>query len=259
MLEVQGISAAYRAIVALREVSISVAKGEIVALVGANGAGKSTLLNTISGIVPVRGGRILFEGQPIQGRSATAIVRLGIVQVPEGRQVFANLTVRENLELGAYVRKGHDPSDDLAMIYGLFPRLQERQTQFAGFLSGGEQQMLALGRALMAGPRLLLLDEPSMGLAPMVLADMFRMLRRLKERFGLTILLVEQNARAALALAHRAYVLTSGCVTQAGTGAELLADPAVRSAFLGQSARPSGQGIPSHPPPAHAASAVKQP
>jgi len=237
MLEVRNISASYRAISALDGVSIRVAPGEIVALVGANGAGKSTLLNCISGIVPVCGGEILFECGQIHGRSPTAIVRQGIVQVPEGRQVFANLTVLENLELGAYARRGGDLPGTMATIYGLFPRLQERQTQLAGFLSGGEQQMLAMGRALMAGPRLLLLDEPSMGLAPKVVTEMFRTLRRLNEEFGITILLVEQNARAALNLAHRAYVLTSGSVIQSGSGAALLADPAVRNAFLGQSTR----------------------
>lgn len=236
MLEVSSISVSYRAIVALREVSMQVERSEVVALVGANGAGKSTLLNAISGVVPLRAGSIAFEGAPLRGLSPTAIVRKGVVQVPEGRQVFADLTVRENLDLGAYARKIHDAPRDLAMIYEMFPRLLERSAQLAGFLSGGEQQMLALGRALMAGPRLLLLDEPSMGLAPLVVASMFRLFRRLNEEFGFTILLVEQNARAALALAHRAYVLTSGQVTQAGTGAGLLADPAVRDAFLGQSA-----------------------
>ena len=236
MLEVCDVSISYRAISALKNVTLAVEQSEVVALVGANGAGKSTLLNAISGVVPLRSGSIVFEGAPVNGLSPTAIVRKGVVQVPEGRQVFADLTVRENLDLGAYARGKHDAPRDLAMIYELFPRLLERTTQLAGFLSGGEQQMLAFGRALMASPRLLLLDEPSMGLAPLVIASMFRLLRRLNEEFGFTILLVEQNARAALALAHRAYVLTSGQVTQAGTGAELLADPGVRDAFLGQSA-----------------------
>ena len=238
MLEVNGISVNYRAISALRNVSLTVAEQEIVALVGANGAGKSSLLNAISGVVPLSAGTIAFEGQTISGQSPTSIVRRGVVQVPEGRQVFANLTVLENLELGAYVRTDRNMEQDIAMVHALFPRLAERHSQLAGFLSGGEQQMLAFGRALMAKPRLLLLDEPSMGLAPLVVSDIFRLMRRLNTEFGYTILLVEQNARAALALAHRAYVLTSGAVTRTGTGKELLGDPDVHSAFLGRSARP---------------------
>ncbi len=248
MLDVRNVSVSYRAISALEGVSISVAAGEVVALVGANGAGKSSLLNAISGVVPIRAGEISFERERIDGQSPTAIVRRGVVQVPEGRQVFGNLTVAENLELGAYARRSGDVAQTMAMIHTLFPRLEERAGQLAGFLSGGEQQMLALGRALMAGPRLLLLDEPSMGLAPKVVAEMFRLFGRLNREFGFTILLVEQNARAALALAHRAYVLTSGRVVQSGTGAELLAHPSVRAAFLGQQDVSSGNSQPAKAP-----------
>ncbi len=237
MLQVAELGVAYRAITALSGVSLHVAQGEIVALVGANGAGKSSLLNAISGVVPARSGEIRFEGGALHGQTPGAIVRRGVVQVPEGRQVFADLTVLENLELGAYARGLRAARGELADIFALFPRLAERRAQLAGYLSGGEQQMLAIGRALMAGPRLLLLDEPSMGLAPLVIGEMFRLLRRLNAERGITMLLVEQNARAALSLSHRGYVLTNGRVTGTGTGAELLADPAVRAAFLGRSAR----------------------
>ena len=237
MLQVTALGVAYRAITALSGVSLHVAQGEIVSLVGANGAGKSSLLNAISGVVPAGSGEIRFEGTALRGQTPGAIVRRGVVQVPEGRQVFADLTVLENLELGAYARGLRSARGDLADIFVLFPRLAERRAQLAGYLSGGEQQMLAIGRALMAGPRLLLLDEPSMGLAPLVIGEMFRLLRRLNAERGITMLLVEQNARAALSLSHRGYVLINGCVTGTGTGAELLADPAVRAAFLGRSAR----------------------
>jgi branched-chain amino acid transport system ATP-binding protein len=243
MLELRGVSASYKAIRALTDVSIRVDQGQIVSLVGANGAGKSTLLNVISGVVPPSAGEILFEGKPILGLSPTEIVRRGIVQVPEGRQVFANLTVFENLEMGAYVRGSRAAEADLRGIFELFPRLEERRKQYAGFLSGGEQQMLALGRAVMAGPRLLLLDEPSMGLAPLVIADMFKLVKRLNESFGITVLLVEQNARAALNLSNRAYVLTTGEVSREGTGAELLQDPAVRGAFLGRAGRTESTNV----------------
>ena len=233
MLEMQDISVRYGAIQALRSVSMRVAKGEIVCLIGANGAGKSTVLNAISGVVSLTGGSIAFEGASIRGARASAIVRKGLVQVPEGRLVFPDMTVLENLEMGAYSRR--DAADDtLAMVMQLFPRLAERTTQLAGLMSGGEQQMLAIGRALMARPRLLLLDEPSMGLAPLVIADIFRTLQRLRTEFGLSILLVEQNARAALMLADRGYVLTNGRITQEGTSKALLADSATQEAFLGR-------------------------
>lgn len=237
MLELRNIVAGYGPIEALSEVSIDVQGGQIVSLVGANGAGKSTLLNVVSGIVQPIAGNIRFEGQSIARLSPTEIVRRQIIQVPEGRQVFANLTVLENLELGAYVRGLRNAGTELEIIFALFPRLFERKTQYAGFLSGGEQQMLALGRAIMAKPRLLLLDEPSMGLAPLVIADMFRLIKRLNEDFNITILLVEQNARAALRLSHQAYALTAGKVTKAGTGAALLDDRDIRNAFLGRDAR----------------------
>ncbi len=239
MLDVQGLGVTYRAITALSGVSLHVEAGEIVSLVGANGAGKSSLLNAISGVVAAQSGAIRFEGVEVRGRKPAEIVRRRIVQVPEGRQVFADLTVLENLELGAYVRGLKAARSELADVFALFPRLAERRTQLAGYLSGGEQQMLAIGRALMAGPRLLLLDEPSMGLAPLVIGEMFRLLGRLNQDRGITILLVEQNARAALGLSHRGYVLTNGVVTATGTGKQLLADPSVQAAFLGRAARPA--------------------
>lgn len=237
MLEISNLNVRYGAIKALTDVSVSVKQGDIVSLVGANGAGKSTLLNAISGTIPAEAGEIIFEGESLIRQSPGAIVRRGVIQIPEGRQVFANLTVRENLEMGAYVRGMRHARKELDTVFDLFPRLAERQSQFAGFMSGGEQQMLAIGRALMAGPRLLLTDEPSMGLAPLVIADMFRLLRRLNDALGITILLVEQNARAALRLSDRAYVLTTGQISRTGSGPELLADPEVHVAFLGRAAR----------------------
>lgn len=233
MFELKDISVRYGAIQALRNVSLYIAKGEIVCLIGANGAGKSTVLNAISGVVAPTGGSIEFEGTSIRGARASTIVRKGLIQVPEGRLVFPDMTVLENLEMGAYSRR--DATDGtLSMVMGLFPRLAERTTQLAGLMSGGEQQMLAIGRALMGSPRLLLLDEPSMGLAPLVIADIFRTLQRLRTEFGLSILLVEQNARAALMLADRGYVLTNGRITQEGTSKALLADSATQEAFLGR-------------------------
>jgi len=234
MLEVVGVDASYRAVVALSQVSLTVASGEIVALIGANGAGKSTLLNVISGIVRATGGDVRFEGESILRSTPAHIVRRGVVQVPEGRQVFGDLTVLENLEIGAFTCPKADRSEIGRVIYDLFPRLRERSSQLAGYLSGGEQQMLALGRALMARPRLLLLDEPSMGIAPMVVAEMFRVFRQINRELGITILLVEQNARAALKLADRAYLLSSGRIAYQGRASDLLDDAAVSDAFLGR-------------------------
>jgi branched-chain amino acid transport system ATP-binding protein len=232
MLSVDAVSTAYGAVQALRDVSIEVAQGEIVTLVGANGAGKSTLLMTICGDPRARSGRVVFEGRDITRLPTHEIMRLGLAQVPEGRRVFPRMSVMENLLMGAQVA-GHDPAPLLAEVFALFPRLQERQAQRGGTLSGGEQQMLAIGRALMSKPRLLLLDEPSLGLAPLVVRQIFAAIRELNAKEGLTVLLVEQNANQALRLAHRGYVLVNGRITLRGSGRELLAMPEVRDAYLG--------------------------
>ncbi|MFN6955733.1 MAG: ABC transporter ATP-binding protein [Acetobacteraceae bacterium] len=232
MLAIEGVSAAYGAVQALREVSLEVRPKEIVTLVGANGAGKSTLLMTICGDPRARTGRILFEGRDITRLPTHQIMRLGLAQVPEGRRVFPRMSVMENLLMGAQVA-GHDPAPLLEQVFALFPRLKERQAQRGGTLSGGEQQMLAIGRALMSKPRLLLLDEPSLGLAPLIVRQIFAAIRDLNEREGLTVLLVEQNAYQALRLAHRGYVLVNGRITLAGAGQDLLAMPEVRDAYLG--------------------------
>jgi branched-chain amino acid transport system ATP-binding protein len=235
LLVVQGLETSYGGIAALRGISFEVAPGSVVALVGANGAGKSTTLNTISGLLVPGAGSIRFAGQEIGGWRADRVASLGLVQVPEGRQVLAPLTVEENLLLGAYTRRDRDVRSDLAGIYDRFPRLVERRTQFAGSLSGGEQQMLAIGRALMSRPRLLMLDEPSLGLAPLIVAEVFRLIASLKEQ-GSTILLVEQNARKALAVADTAYVLEGGRITRSGPAAALRDDPGIVAAYLGQHA-----------------------
>ncbi len=234
MLEVRNLSVRYGAIEALKDANLVVGQNEIVCLIGANGAGKSTVLNAISGVVPACAGHVGFLDERISGRRASRIVRAGLVQVPEGRLVFPDMSVMENLEMGAYSQTGRY-QETLDSVLALFPRLKERRTQLAGLMSGGEQQMLAIGRALMARPRLLLLDEPSMGLAPLVIADIFQTLRKLRATLGLSILLVEQNARAALALADRGYVLANGRITASGTSAQLLADSATVEAFLGHS------------------------
>ena len=234
MLVLSEVAARYGAIQALRGVSLGVAAGEIVCLIGANGAGKSTLLNVVSGIVPAASGTVTMAGTPLAGRRASAVVRTGIVQVPEGRLVFPDLTVFENLEMGAYTQPPGRFSKNVDFVFGLFPRMVERRTQLAGLLSGGEQQMLAIGRALMANPRLLLLDEPSMGLAPLVIVDIFRVLGELRRDHGLTILLVEQNAKAALDIADRGYVLTNGRISNAGTRAELLQNSDIQEHYLGK-------------------------
>ncbi len=231
MLELEGLRSAYGRIEVLHGVSLAVGKGEIAALIGANGAGKTTLLRAISGVQPLTGGVIRYRGSDITRLSPHARVAEGIVQVPEGRQVFKGMSVEDNLRLGAYRRRG-DPAIDIERIYGLFPILREKRRLAAGGLSGGQQQMLALGRAMMGAPELLLLDEPSMGLAPVIVAQIFEVILALKAA-GVTIFLVEQNAAAALAIADRAYVMETGRVTLGGTGRELAADEAVRRAYLG--------------------------
>jgi branched-chain amino acid transport system ATP-binding protein len=235
LLVVDGLETWYGGIAALRGVSFEVPSGTVVALVGANGAGKSTTLNTISGLLQPRGGSIRFDGREIAGWRADRVAALGLVQTPEGRQVLAPMTVEENLLLGAYTRRDRDVHADLVGIYERFPRLAERRDQLAGSLSGGEQQMLAIGRALMARPRLLMLDEPSLGLAPLIVAEVFRLIESLKAQ-GSTILLVEQNARKALSVADTAYVLEGGRVTRSGPAAALRDDPAIVAAYLGQGA-----------------------
>ncbi|WP_372667079.1 ABC transporter ATP-binding protein [Amycolatopsis kentuckyensis] len=231
LLEVEDINVHYGKIAALKGMSIQVDEGEIVSLIGANGAGKTTTLKTISGLRPLTSGRILFNGQDISKTPGHKRVLLGIGQSPEGRGVFPGMTVQENLLMGAYTRKD-DLQADLAEVYELFPRLAERKTQFGGTMSGGEQQMIAIGRALMTKPKVLLLDEPSMGLAPMLIAQIFDIIREINKR-GTTVLLVEQNAQQALKLSDRAYVLETGRVVQSARGADLLNDPKVRAAYLG--------------------------
>ena len=240
MLRLESVSASHGAIQALRNVSLHVSEGEIVTLLGGNGSGKTTLLKVISGIHPPSKGQLIFSGQNISGFQAERILRLGVGQVPEGRQIFAPLSVLDNLLLGAYVRfKGKGKKEvwkDLEGIFGLFPLLKERKTQRAGTLSGGEQQMVAIGRTLMSRPKLLLLDEPSMGLAPKVVGDIFRTIRTLPTR-GTTILLVEQNAKAALRIAERGYVMETGRIILEGEAADLLNNKEVQRAYLGKEYR----------------------
>jgi branched-chain amino acid transport system ATP-binding protein len=235
MLSIRNLAVHYGAIQALKGVSLEVNAGEVVTLIGGNGAGKSTLMKAISGLEPAAGGDILFEGQSLHGVAAHRRVALGIAQAPEGRQVFADQTVRDNLMLGAYLRPARDPGieRDIEEQFDTFPRLRERQHQIAGTMSGGEQQMLAIARALMARPRVLLLDEPSLGLAPLIVKEIFAVIRTLKQR-GVTILLVEQMANQALKVADRAYVIKTGEITSSGTAQAVLADPAVREAYLGK-------------------------
>ncbi|MBI4637154.1 MAG: ABC transporter ATP-binding protein [Candidatus Rokubacteria bacterium] len=233
MLRIENLHVFYGEIHALKGVHIEVRHGEIVALLGNNGAGKTTTLKTISGLLPAREGRIALEEAPLVGVPPHEIVLRGIAHVPEGRRIFNRLSVRENLLMGAYARHDHGIEADLARVLTLFPRLGERLTQVAGTLSGGEQQMLAIGRALMASPRLLLLDEPSMGLAPVLVEQIFETIGDIN-RQGTTILLVEQNAAMALSIAHRGYVLETGAIVLTGTAAELSENPEVRRAYLGE-------------------------
>jgi branched-chain amino acid transport system ATP-binding protein len=233
MLKIIDIDVFYGNIHALKGVSLEINEGEIVTLIGANGAGKSTLLKTISGLLKPKKGEVSFEGGSIAGKVAQAIVKKGISHVPEGRRIFAGMTVEENLELGAYLRKDKQGiREDFEKVYQLFPRLLERKKQQAGTLSGGEQQMLAMGRALMARPRLLLLDEPSMGLAPLLVKTIFDIIREINQT-GTTILLVEQNANMALSIAHRAYVIETGKIVASGTAEELNQSDQIRNAYLG--------------------------
>lgn len=233
MLTVNDINVFYGAIHAIKGVSLEVNEGEIVTLIGANGAGKSTILRTISGLLKPKSGSIQFEGQEIAGMPAHEIVKTGISQVPEGRRIFAEMSVLENLELGAFTRKDKDGiKADMELVFERFPRLKERIGQLAGTLSGGEQQMLAMGRALMSRPRLLLLDEPSMGLAPLLIKEIFAIIQDINKT-GTTVLLVEQNANMALSIAHRAYVLETGRITLSGDAKELAASDEVRKAYLG--------------------------
>jgi len=233
VLHVNDLHVGYGAIAALRGASLEVKEGEVVALIGANGAGKSTLLRTISGILTPSRGEVLFEGRSLRGMAEDKIVRLGILQVQEGRGILTRMTVQENLEMGAYGRSDRaEIRRDMEMVFDKFPVLRQRRTQFGATLSGGEQQMLAIGRALMARPKLLMLDEPSLGLAPMLAREIFRVIRRINDD-GVAVLLVEQNARRALAVAARGYVLETGRLVASGTSSALSADPRVRTAYLG--------------------------
>lgn len=233
LIEVNNLHVSYGAITALRGISFKVNPGQVVSLIGANGAGKSTTINTLSGLIRPRQGTIVFEGTDITGWRADRVTRQGLIQVPEGRQVIAPLTVQENLEMGAYLRRDHqEVVRDIEDVFQRFPRLKERRKQRAGSLSGGEQQMLAVGRALVARPRLLMLDEPSMGLAPLLVNEIFAIIRSIKEE-GKTILLVEQNARKALELADYAYVLERGQIAHSGLAAELRENEAIIKAYLG--------------------------
>ncbi|QAR34060.1 ABC transporter ATP-binding protein [Geovibrio thiophilus] len=234
MLEINGISTYYGNIQALHDVSLKINEGEIITLIGANGAGKTTTLLSVSGIVQPKSGEILFKGEPIHRMKPDKIVKMGICQVPEGRHIFPYLTVSENLDLGAFLRKDREGiKKDLEQVYDLFPRLAERRHQQGGTLSGGEQQMLAISRALMARPRLLLLDEPSLGLAPLIVQQIFEIIRKIKEESGTTIFLVEQNANLALKVADRGYVMETGRVTMEDKASNLLSNEDVKKAYLG--------------------------
>ena len=235
MLKIENLQVAYGGIQALRGISLEVPDGKIVTLIGANGAGKSTTLRTISALVKAKSGSITWDGQELLGLPSNKILEAGIAQIPEGRRVFPNLTVLENLRIGAYLRNDKDEIEkDIQWVYSLFPRLEERNWQLAGTLSGGEQQMLAVGRGLMSRPKMMMLDEPSLGLAPLVVQDIFTIIKEIN-RQGVTILLVEQNANMALKTADYAYVLETGIITKSGTGKELLADESIKEAYLGKS------------------------
>ncbi len=233
MLRLEGVTVSYGKIDALKRISLHVEQGEIVALIGANGAGKSTTLMAISHVVPLLSGRVLFEGRDITTLPPHEIVRRGVSQVPEGRRIFPRMTVRENIEMGAYLRSERDRASELDRIFTLFPVLAERSRQLGGTLSGGEQQMLAIGRALMSRPRLLLLDEPSLGLAPIIVSKIFKIISDINQQ-GTTILLVEQNAKAALRLADRAYVMETGRIVMEGEASSLANDPGIKKAYLGE-------------------------
>ena len=237
LLKVTDLIVSYGGIEALKGISFEVDQGQIVTLIGANGAGKSTTLRTISGLVRAKEGRVYFEGRDITDFGTQKIVETGIAMVPEGRRVFANLSVLENLRIGAYLRKDREVIEqDIQYVYDLFPRLRERSWQLAGTLSGGEQQMLAVGRAMMTRPKLIMMDEPSLGLAPLVVKDIFRIIQTLKQT-GMTVLLIEQNANAALHACDFAYVLETGRITMQGTGEELLASSAIQEAYLGKTGK----------------------
>ncbi len=232
MFEIENLHAGYGQMQVLHGVDLHIGAGEIVALLGSNGAGKSTLNNAVSGILRPREGRILFEGKDISGLRSEAIVEMGIIQVPEGRRIFPNLSVRDNLELGSYRRGRARRAENLERATETFPRLRERLNQLAGTLSGGEQQMLAIARAMMGEPRLLILDEPSLGLSPLLVEEMFALIQRLNAQ-GLSIFLVEQNVMQSLEIAHRAYVLENGCIVLSGVAADLLNDPELKKSYLG--------------------------
>lgn len=233
LLTIENLCVSYGGIKAVKGISLTVPEGEIVTLIGANGAGKSTILRTIAGLVKPESGKILYHDEDITGSSTTSIVEKGITLVPEGRRVFPDLTVLENLKIGAYLRKDN-LQDDINRVYKLFPRLQERSWQLAGTLSGGEQQMLAVGRALMSRPKLIMMDEPSLGLAPIIVNDIMNIITTVNKEEGMTILLVEQNANLALRIAHHGYVCETGNITMEGTGKDLLNDESVKAAYLGK-------------------------
>ena len=234
MLKLEGLNVNYGAIHALHDINIEVKEGEIVTLIGANGAGKTSTLRAISGLAPIKSGKILFNDKPINTLAPYKMPKMGIAHVPEGRRIFANMTVMENLELGAYIRKDKaNIAKDFEMVFDKFPRLKERVKQLAGTLSGGEQQMLAMGRALMTKPKIILLDEPSMGLAPLVVKDIFSIIQEINKT-GTTVLLVEQNAHMALSIANRAYVIETGKIVLEGAAKDLLNDDSIRSAYLGE-------------------------
>lgn len=233
LLNIKNLTVAYGGIQAVKGINIEVPKGKIITLIGSNGAGKSTTLRTIAGVVKPKNGSITFEGEEIIGKTADDIVTKGITLVPEGRKVFTDLTVLENLKIGAYVHK-HKLDDDIARVYDLFPRLKERSWQYAGTLSGGEQQMLAVGRALMSRPKLIMMDEPSLGLAPLIVKDIFSIIRDINAD-GITVLLIEQNANMALKIADYGYVMETGLITLEGSGSKIMADESVKEAYLGKS------------------------
>ena len=234
LLKIENLSVFYGVIEAIKSISFEVNEGEIIALIGANGAGKTTILHTISGLVPAKSGSITFDGKEITKLPAHKIVKMGIAQVPEGRRIFAQLSVYENLKLGAFTRNNPaESAETLEMVYTRFPRLKERRNQIAGTLSGGEQQMLAMGRALMSKPRIMLLDEPSMGLSPILVSEIFDIIKSINQS-GTTVLLVEQNAKKALSIANHAYVLETGKIVLGGKASDLINDEGVRKAYLGE-------------------------